>query len=265
MSENIKEVRVEMTQADLDAMARPATRRRKRGGAAAAAPSTDEIAMAESPVEKVMPDTQSTTLPAVPNTPSMPTTTTTPAGGAVRVKIQTRKRGTSEAIQPISQAARILPKKRHTIMSKPKLVIQGGAAVVAATTATTTATTTPNTATTTPNTAATTPNTVLPKLPLPLPQPTMTSTPPEAPNKVQSAGGSSSNSNRKRRFTERRLSISVKQDKSTRRQRKHLKRKMRKMTTEEIRAILVQRGVVKPKARIPDDMLRSMMRDLLTV
>jgi hypothetical protein len=70
---------------------------------------------------------------------------------------------------------------------------------------------------------------------------------------------------KKRRFTERRLSIAVKQDKSTRRHRKHIKRKMAKMSVEEIRKILIEKKIIKPKANPPEEMMRSMMRDLLSV
>jgi hypothetical protein len=188
-------------------------------------------------------------------------------------------------------APRILPTKRHAAPmkgSKPRLIIRGGAM------------------------------SDLPKLPVPLPKPTMTSTPPENPNKllppiltaeatakaptvaapptsvtnpaaqtsltpasVGSAGAptgattaaapvpsqrqTGGATTKKRRFTERRLSIAVKQDKSTRRQRKHMKRKMAKMSVEEIRKILIEKKIIKPKANPPEEMMRSMMRDLLSV
>lgn len=287
---DVKEVRVEMTAADLEAMSRPATRRRRRvGGAAAGAMGLDAgntmeqvVVKADAPSAAPPIQTIPTVTPAV--TPTVTPTVTKIVGGGAKhndspvatpissavVKIQTRKRisGTPNI------AAKILPTKRHVMPSKgtkPKLIIRGGA--MSGTPAVTTATTATSD---------------LPKIPLELPTPAMTSTtekmptapanqtlpvaeaqtttpitttPITTPTTKQSGGAT----RHRRRFTERRLSISVKQDKSTRKQRKSIKRQIAKMTSEEIRKILIEKKVIKPKANPPDDMLRSMMRDLLTV
>jgi hypothetical protein len=68
---------------------------------------------------------------------------------------------------------------------------------------------------------------------------------------------------RKRRFTERKLSISLKQSKKTHKAHKHIKRKVRTMSVEEIQKILREKGILKSAVNPPEKILRSMMKDYL--
>lgn len=69
----------------------------------------------------------------------------------------------------------------------------------------------------------------------------------------------------KRRFTERRLSISVKALKSTRKSGKSIRKRVAAMTNDEIRKVLLEKKILTPSSNIPDSMLRSMMKDYLAL
>jgi hypothetical protein len=79
---------------------------------------------------------------------------------------------------------------------------------------------------------------------------------------VAQAGGAV-NAKKKRRFTERRLSISMKHVVGTRKHRKSIKKQIAKMSVEEIRKTLQKKGILRSKANPPEEMLRNMMRDFL--
>lgn len=86
-------------------------------------------------------------------------------------------------------------------------------------------------------------------------QPSILSTPTNA-NTVPAA---------KRRFTERRIGISVRSLKNTRKARKSVRKQVAAMSTEEIRKILTEKGILKGKGKTPEDMLRSLMKDYLSL
>lgn len=69
---------------------------------------------------------------------------------------------------------------------------------------------------------------------------------------------------KKRKFTERQIRISVKHAVRTRKQRKHLKDRIASMPIDSVKKILLRKGILKPKASMPpDDMMRGMLRDYL--
>jgi hypothetical protein len=178
------------------------------------------------------------TVPPVESGPKLPVPAPATGGG---FRIQTRKRthGLKSPTAPMTRknttiiagGAKIIPTKRHALpASKPKLVVP----IVGGSGATTAAT---NTAT----------------------KPVLPTVAPVAPH----AGGAMTRG--RRRFTERRLSISMKQDKSTRKAGRKVRRQVRRMTVEEIRKVLLEKKILKPKSNPPEAMLRSMMRDYLTL
>jgi hypothetical protein len=71
---------------------------------------------------------------------------------------------------------------------------------------------------------------------------------------------------KKRRFTERKISIEVKSAKATRKHRRNLKHKIESMPIANVKKLLLRKGVLKPKEdgkMPPDDMMRSMLKDYL--
>ncbi len=246
----IKEVSVRLTEADEKALQAPRRKRtRKAGGALEGAPipitEKAAIEIAEHPLP-----TQSLPLPEPagvasvateramdfetalpPPPPILPTvggsSKSTTATPTTPVKIQTRKRHVGRTETPNTvKGAVILPVKRHKLPSKDK-----------------------------------------PKLVIPIqgghvakgalvgaetPTP-----PPPAPLKPVGGG--------KRRFTERRLSISMKALKSTRKAGKSIRKQVAAMTTEQIRKTLLEKKVLKPSSNPPESMLRSMMKDYLAL
>ena len=71
---------------------------------------------------------------------------------------------------------------------------------------------------------------------------------------------------KKRRFTERKISIEVKSAKATRKHRRNLKHKIESMPIANVKKLLFRKGVLKPKEDgklPPEDMMRSMLKDYL--
>ena len=71
---------------------------------------------------------------------------------------------------------------------------------------------------------------------------------------------------KKRRFTERKISIEVKSAKATRKHRRNLKHKIESMPIANVKKLLLRKGVLKPKEdgkMPPEDMMRSMLKDYL--
>ncbi len=67
-----------------------------------------------------------------------------------------------------------------------------------------------------------------------------------------------------RKFTERKISITVKPAVQTRRMRKTLKRNIKAIPIANVQRFLIRKGVLKPKATMPpEEMMRSMMRDYM--
>jgi hypothetical protein len=81
---------------------------------------------------------------------------------------------------------------------------------------------------------------------------------PQVPQPQQKAG-------KKRRFTERRIGISVKSLKTTRKARKSIRKQVAAMSVSEIRKVLTEKGVLKGKTNPPETMLRSLMKDYLSL
>jgi hypothetical protein len=69
---------------------------------------------------------------------------------------------------------------------------------------------------------------------------------------------------KKRRFTERNISIEVKSASATRKHRRTLKRNIDSMSAASVKKFLIRKGVLKPKAdgsSPPEEMMRSMLKD----
>jgi hypothetical protein len=70
---------------------------------------------------------------------------------------------------------------------------------------------------------------------------------------------------RRRRFTERRLSISVKNVTTTRKQRRSIKKQVAAMPLDAVRKTLMEKGILKARSNPPEAMMRSMMADYLSL
>lgn len=69
---------------------------------------------------------------------------------------------------------------------------------------------------------------------------------------------------KQRKFSERKINLTVKPAVQTRRMRKTLKRNINAMPIAAVQKFLIRKGVLKPKATAPpEDMMRSMMRDYM--
>jgi len=67
----------------------------------------------------------------------------------------------------------------------------------------------------------------------------------------------------KRRFTARKISLTLKPFANTRKHRKQLKEKIAKMPIAAVRKLLIQKGLMKPNANPPDDISRNMLHDFM--
>lgn len=246
----IKEVHVQLTNADILAESRPTRRRRTRkvGGAEDisvstvqptvsqnAPPTIPTVAPAVPTVASTVASTVApavpavpTVAPAVPATPLVPTvappivsTTTTPNVGGNRIHIKTRKRTHGTVLPPTPTpsktllGARILPVKRHAAPSKNKPVLRiqttGGIR----------------------NDTEPVPTDTLPK--------------------------------RRRKFTERRIGISVRSFSKTRKAGKSIRRKVAAMPIADIRKALTDKGLLKGGKKTPERVLRALMIEYLTL
>lgn len=70
---------------------------------------------------------------------------------------------------------------------------------------------------------------------------------------------------KKRRFTERKISITIKPFASTRKERKDIKDKVDVMPIAQVKKILLQKGLLKPNHKTPEGILRSMLHDYMTL
>jgi hypothetical protein len=102
-----------------------------------------------------------------------------------------------------------------------------------------------------PNTVATATTTPAPTVAPPATKPTHASQSKPAP--------------KKRRFTERRIGITVRSLKNTRKARKSIRKQVAAMSTAEIRKVLTEKGVIKASSNPPESMLRSLMKDYLSL
>jgi len=78
--------------------------------------------------------------------------------------------------------------------------------------------------------------------------------PPQAPEVIP----------KRRRFTERRISISMHPTATTRKHRKHLKDRIAAMPIGAVRRLLIRKGLLKPKVtQPPEEIMRGMLKDYL--
>lgn len=91
-----------------------------------------------------------------------------------------------------------------------------------------------------------------------VPTPNVTSVPAEPGSH---SGGAAQT--RKRKFKERRISISMKPMAATRKARKLLKDRVDTLPIASVRKFLLRKGVLKPKSSPPEAMMRSMLKDYL--
>lgn len=85
-------------------------------------------------------------------------------------------------------------------------------------------------------------------------------------SKTPEVAGSSvfATTRKQRKFSERKINLTVKPAVQTRRMRKTLKRNINAMPIAAVQKFLIRKGVLKPKATAPpEDMMRSMMRDYM--
>jgi hypothetical protein len=68
---------------------------------------------------------------------------------------------------------------------------------------------------------------------------------------------------KKRRFTERKISITMKPFATTRKHQKNMKEKVSAMPLAQVKKVLLQKGLLKPNHKTPEDILRSMLLDYM--
>jgi len=255
----VKEVKVALNPVDEKALSRTTTRRRRTSRKAAedqeggAEPLTPPIIQkaAEVSAPPSVPATPAT--PATPAPPSVPATPTSvpsipltvaapamPVGGGQKVKIAAKKGGQTLKAPPSAVGgAKLLPKKRISsapaaTLKKPRIPIraspenaprakQGGAILHVPTT---------------------------PSAPAEPPKPALSGT--------TVVGGAS----KKRRYTERKISIDMKQAATTRKQRKFVKSKIASMPIATVKKMLIRKGLLKSKATAPPEaIMRGLLKD----
>jgi hypothetical protein len=265
---NVKEVKVALSPLDEKALSRTSTRRRRttrkaaeeQVGGSEPAPVIEKDAVPSPPPMAPTPSSQPSATPTpVPQAPVAPTpvpqpvATPTPApvilpkpvvGGGQKVKIAAKKGGQTLKAAPSASAAKLLPKKRISAaapaatLKKPRIPIKhpqnstsprkGGAILH----------------------VPTVPS--VPSVPLEPPKPALSTT-----TAVGGAGPT-----KKRRFTERRIKIDLKQAATTRKQRSFVKSKIASMPIATVKKMLIRKGLLKSKgATPPEDMMRNMLKD----
>ena len=256
----VKEVSIAMTPTEEKAITRLQTRRKRL---------QKKMTGGEEPVQEP-PVEPSPSMPvSTPQTVSVPELTpsvNTPAISAVpepqhqtggsKVQIVSHKKHQTRSQPQSSGAAKILPTKRHvTVKRKPTVVVgkqRGGMQP---------ATQQPTVTAPPVQPPTTTPPVVQPQTVTPPPvQPQPMTAPAVQPQTMQPQKAGAL---RKKRFTERRLSISMKHLKSTRKHKKSIRKKVKSMDIQAIRAILMEKGILTGKSNPPEKMLRSMMKDYL--
>jgi hypothetical protein len=70
---------------------------------------------------------------------------------------------------------------------------------------------------------------------------------------------------KKRRFTERKISITMKPFATTRKEKKDMKDKVDAMPIAHVKKILLRKGLLKPNHKTPEEILRSMLHDYMTL
>lgn len=72
-----------------------------------------------------------------------------------------------------------------------------------------------------------------------------------------------SSQTKKRKFTERKVSISMKHASSTRKYRKMIKSKIEDMTDEQVRKTLLAKGLIRSEKKIPSETMRSLLKEYM--
>ncbi len=262
---NVKEVKVALNPLDEKALSRTSTRRRRTSRKAAAgdeqvggsepapvsapapAPAPAPVIQKDTPPAPPAPQTSAPVQPATPapqptsqtSAPPQPQPAKPLVGGAPKVKIAAKKGG--QTLKAAPSAAKLLPKKRISsaapaaTLKKPRIPIRS------------------------PQNSPT-----LKKGGAILNVPTVPSVPQEAPKPALSTttavGGASQT--KKRRFTERKIRIDLKQVASTRKQRSFVKSKIATMPIATVKKMLIRKGLLKPKGTTPPEtMMRNMLKD----
>jgi hypothetical protein len=253
------------------------------GPSVATAPSGPSVATAPSgPSVATAPSGGAASVPAEPTPVASPTAVITapkpiPVSGGGPVRIQTRKRTHAQQQQQqphhqqrhnttLSGGTKILPVKRHAVPSKTKPVLMipmnGGSGGE--------------------NRMPTLPPTLAPSYSPPVqavPFITATAmdpfTPVSSDTQVDITGvinpellklsGGARKTIKRRKFEARKVRISMKNVKTTHKNRKSLRKKVAAMNVVEIRKILLKKGILRPKSNPPESMIRSMMYDFLTI
>jgi hypothetical protein len=70
---------------------------------------------------------------------------------------------------------------------------------------------------------------------------------------------------KKRRFTERKISITMKPFATTRKEKKDMKERVEAMPLANVKKILLRKGLLKPNHKTPEGILRSMLHDYMTL
>lgn len=255
---DIKEVTVAMSEADMKAFSRGTTRRRRvkrsaeespvmmdplvGGSSVAVVKGAAEIVSLPAPIAPpaaIIPVAAPVSVVAAPVSVVAPQPTMASVGGAIvapTVKIQAKKSSMPLLLQTpsvVGGGPKILPTKKRIsaapaahTLKKPRLVVATHVAPM------------PSGGTVTPPIATETPK----------------------------QGVVSGIPKKKRRFTERKISIEVKSASATRKHHRKLKHKIESMSIGSVKKFLLSKGVLKPKAdgkMPPEDMMRSMLKDYL--
>jgi hypothetical protein len=256
---NVKEVKVALNPVDEKALSRTSTRRKRTSRKAAAA---EEQVGGSEPTPVIEKDAPATPTPApqVPQTPATPTpvpqvaqqsATPTPAapvvvkpmtGGGQKVKIAAKKGG--QTLKATPSTAKLLPKKRISAaapaatLKKPRIPIKH-----------------PQNSTSSRKGGAILHVPTVPSVPS-----VQQEAPKPALSTTTAVGGAAPP--KKRRFTERKIRIDMKQVASTRKQRSFVKSKIATMPIATVKKMLIRKGLLKPKATTPpEDMMRNLLKD----
>ena len=267
-----KEVSLSLSEADVKAFSRGGTRRGRKPRAAAVVEAEPTVGgganVVKDMTDAAAPVGSSGTLtaaaaPALPPVPAAQLLTVVPAAASVAapapapvtsstavvgggVKLQAKKvSGGAKApstaytantlpVANVTTTAKIIPTKKHIstapaarTLKKPRLVVGGSS-----------------------NTA-----------------PAVTTHTPQNETNAQKGGVQPAQpQKRRRRFTERRISIELKSAKATRRHRRKVRSNIAALPITKVRDTLIAKGVLKPKVGgklPPDDMMRSMLKDYM--
>jgi hypothetical protein len=258
---SIKEVKVALNPIDEKALSRTTTRRRRttrkaadeQEGGAEPMPmvqkETSPIPAAQAPApptpapQAPAPPTPAPQAPAPP-TPAPQAPATSMGGGGQKVKIAAKKGGQTLKAPPSATAsAKLLPKKRISsapaaTLKKPRIPIRPA----------------PEIAISQKRGGAILNVPTKPSVPIEPPKPALAGT--------TAVGGATPTAQKKRRFTERKISIDMKQAATTRKQRKFVKSKIANMPIATVKKMLIRKGLLKSKATAPPEaIMRGLLKD----